>query len=92
MVRAVAVLFSGCYLIPFRTAVSFWRQSTQILSSFSSKRDCGAERCSAQVGQLLFPEMGCLGTVRISAEAVLVQVYASKRGGIVGFLGCSAGG
>ena len=29
---------------PFRTAVSFWGKSTQILSSFPPNRDCGTKR------------------------------------------------
>ena len=29
---------------PFRTAVPFWRQPTQIPSNLSSKRDCGSKR------------------------------------------------
>ena len=32
------------WLNPFRTAVPFWGQSSQIPSSWSPKRDCGTER------------------------------------------------
>ena len=66
MVRAVAVLFSGCYLIPFRTAVSFWRQSTQILSSFSSKRDCGTKR----VNRCVYRRSGRCLMVAVRAEVI----------------------
>ena len=34
---------------PFRDAVSFWGQTTQISSSFSPKRDCGSKRGSSQL-------------------------------------------
>ena len=36
------VKFSFFY--PFRTAVPFWGQTTQILSNLSPKRDCGTKR------------------------------------------------
>ena len=35
-------------LNPFRTAVSFWGQSTQIWSSLSPNRDCGSKRVAPQ--------------------------------------------
>ena len=35
-------------LNPFRTAVPFWVQTTQIRSSLSPKRDCGSERVNRQ--------------------------------------------
>ena len=37
------------YLSPFRSAVPFWGQSIQLLSSLSPKRDCGTERVSVAV-------------------------------------------
>ena len=34
---------------PFRTAVPFWGQTTQISSSFDPKQDCGSKRVKARV-------------------------------------------
>ena len=58
---SIAVNFGGGVMVllsmrprkaihPFRTAVSFWGHSTQILSSLSPNRDCGTKRVNQTVG------------------------------------------
>lgn len=37
-------MFYAIFLSPVRTAVPFWRQSSQFPSSFPPKRDCGPQR------------------------------------------------
>ena len=49
------IVFRIMFLNPFRTAVPFWGQTTQILSILPPKRDCGPKR-SAHCG-LLVPGM-----------------------------------
>ena len=39
----IIIVSSSLFLTPFRTAVPFWGQTTQILSSLSPKRDCGSK-------------------------------------------------
>ena len=38
-----------CWFNPFRTAVPFWGQSSQISSSFVPKRDCGSKGVKRKV-------------------------------------------
>ena len=38
---------------PFRTAVSFWGQSTQISSRLSPNRDCGSKRVKNMVDNII---------------------------------------
>ena len=50
---------------PFRTAVPFWGQPSQILSTLSPKRDCGSKRVKTMKHPLLSYENvllcpGCL--------------------------------
>ena len=70
-----------CYirgLSPFRTAVPFWGQTTQIPSSISSKRDCGPKRVKG--GVLV------VGTNHLKLESALQQgghvrfSFSSKNG------------
>ena len=45
---AIFCLFSVMLFYPFRTAVSFWGQTSQILSNLSPERDCGPKRVNDQ--------------------------------------------
>ena len=63
--------FCGCYgrggCIPFRTAVPFWGQTTQIPSNLSPKWDCSSKRVNQH-------------TRRIYLKTLLVLVWRSRFG------------
>ena len=40
-------------IYPFRTAVSFWGQTSQVPSTLSPKRDCGSKRVNSDMPVLL---------------------------------------
>ena len=51
------------YIKPFRTAVPFWGQTTQILSSLSPKRDCGYKRVNIVVLLTTAKKTGAVGII-----------------------------
>ena len=53
------IQFAKATLNPFRTAVSFWGQSTQISSRLSPNRDCGSKRVKHGRSELLYEYLTC---------------------------------
>ena len=47
--RDIRTITSNTRCVNFRTAVPFWGQATQMLSSLSPKRDCGSKRVDTAV-------------------------------------------
>ena len=74
---------------PFRTAVPFWGQTRQILSSLSPKRDCGRKRVniafflpSLLLVPVLIPVSSGVAACR-SFALLLCFALASERGAVL---------